>query len=109
MLILNGKKFAANVDEFTETLFQPDGTAVGFYKVRKRHIDLFNMQWAHVGTINRHGVLCAATPLPNGKTWYNFATIKEIGEYASYTQSVEEPRAALKEHCGISIPSGIAA
>lgn len=62
MLILNGKKFAANVDEFTETLFQPDGTAVGFYKARKRHIDLFNMQWVHIGTINCHGVLCAATP-----------------------------------------------
>lgn len=99
MLILNGKKFARNVDEFTATLFQNDGTAVGFYKPLKRKIELFDMQRNLIGVISEQGVLATATPLPTGKVWYSYGTPRLIGNYASYGQEREETRAALETHC----------
>lgn len=48
MLVINGHKFAKNAAEFNSTLFQKDGTAYGFYKIKRRGkatcIDLMNMQ-----------------------------------------------------------------
>lgn len=101
MIVLNGKKFAKGEKEFVESLFQANGTCVGFFKAHKSSITLFNAQKEKIGVINRHGCLCAATII-DGRYWYNFATIKEIGRYESYLQSVDEPRQALKEHCGIA-------
>lgn len=98
MLVLNGKKFARTDSEFTESLFQNDGTCVGYYKPNRKSITLLNMKKEKIGVINSHGCLCAATLL-NGRYWYSLATIKEIGRYESYIRGVEECRAALREHC----------
>lgn len=99
MLTLNGKKFARNDSEFTDSLFQSGGTCVGFYKPRRNSIVLMNMQRERIGVINCHGVLCCATRLDCGRYWYNFADIKEIGRYESFAQSCDEPKAALRAHC----------
>lgn len=92
MIILNGKKFGLNDNEMIDSLFKGKTTCVGFYKVNKKTITLQNLQKKKIGVINEHGLLCSARKL-NGKYWYSFATINEIGEYESYRQSVEEPKA----------------
>jgi hypothetical protein len=95
MITLNGKKFAANEAEFTSSLFDKNGTCVGYYKRMKNNVKLFDMQMNLIGVINKHGCLCCATLLETGKYWYSFATIKLIGEYESYRQSTEEPARIL--------------
>ena len=40
MITLNGKKFAANDEQFTESLFDQTGTCVGFYKKNKKLLNL---------------------------------------------------------------------
>jgi hypothetical protein len=96
MITLNGKKFAANDAEFTESLFDKTGTCVGYYKRMKNSVKLFDMQKNLIGVINKHGCLCCATMMECGRYWYSFATIKLIGEYESYRQSVEEPMNILR-------------
>ncbi len=44
MLTINGKQYAANDKEFTASLFNPNGTAYGFYKAKKNGILLMDMQ-----------------------------------------------------------------
>ena len=90
MIILNGKKFAETEEEMENSLFESGGTCVGYAKRLQRQVKLFNHQKALIGVINGHGVLCSASKI-DGKNWYSFCTIKEIGEYKSYMQSVEEP------------------
>ena len=95
MIVLNGKKFAKNDAEFTDSLFNRGGTCVGYYKRNKGSVTLMNMHKEKIGVINKHGVLCCATRQPNGAYWYSYADIKEIGHYSSYMQSVNEPKAIL--------------
>jgi hypothetical protein len=95
MITLNGKKFAKNDDEFTSSLFDKSGTCVGFYKRMRNSVKLFDMQKNLIGVINKHGCLCCATMMESGQYWYSFATIKLVGEYDSYSQSVAEPKNIL--------------
>ena len=95
MIKLNGKEFALNDREFTDSLFTSGGTCAGFYRVNKQSITIMDMQRNKIGVINRHGVLCCATKTDRGY-WYSFATIPQIGEYESYMQQVNEPTEALK-------------
>ena len=44
MLIINGKKFAKNDKEFVSTLFQADGTAIGYYKRTVKGLYLYDHQ-----------------------------------------------------------------
>ena len=97
MITLNGNKFAETDSEFVDSLFT-DKTCNGMAKRFKRKIDLFNPQGEKVGVINKHGALCCATQLDDGQYWYNFATIKEVGEYDSYMQSVEDIDALTIAH-----------
>jgi hypothetical protein len=96
MLILNGKKFAESESEFIESLFDSGGTCAGYAKRNKRSVTLKNMQGEKIGVINSHGVLCAARKLDNGRWWYSYADIPEIGRYDSYMQQVNECEKALK-------------
>jgi len=94
MIILNGKKFAQNDKEFSESLFDPTGTCVGFYRRYKCSVVLFNPQRQRIGAINRHRVLCKATPSDGGYR-YSYGTIPEIGEYESYAAEQEEMASVL--------------
>ena len=91
MLVINGKKFAVNDKEFTDSLFHRGGTCVGFYKVMKNEIKLYNLQNVQIGVITKkEKVLGKCTILENGKKWYSYGTIKEIGEHESYVKYREE-------------------
>ena len=91
MLVINGKKFAINDKEFTDSLFHRGGTCVGFYKVMKNEIKLYNLQNVQIGVITKkEKVLGKCTILENGKKWYSHGTIKEIGEHESYMKYKEE-------------------
>ena len=81
MIVLNGKKFAENETEFTDSLFEGGGTCVGYAKRLKRQIKITDHNKNIVGVINKHGVLCCATPLDNGKIWYSYADIDLIGKW----------------------------
>ena len=44
MITINGKKYAKNAKEFTNSLFNPSGTCSGYYKRRKDGLLLLDMQ-----------------------------------------------------------------
>lgn len=44
MIEINGRKFAKNDAEFTSTLFKQNGTATGFYKIKKNGILFLNLE-----------------------------------------------------------------
>ena len=81
MILLNDSKFAENEKEFRDSLFMTGGTCVGYAKRLKRSVKLFNAQNKLVGVINKNGVLCCATPVKDGKVWYSFADVADIGKY----------------------------
>lgn len=84
MITLNGKKFARNDAEFTDSLFHKDGTCVGFYRKHAKSIELMDQHKARVGVINKHKVLACATKRPDGRYWYNHADIDLIGRWPGY-------------------------
>lgn len=92
VITLNGNTFAANDKEFKKL-----GHCNGYYRVHRRSVSILDPQKKKVGVINCHGVLACATLLDDGSYWYNYDTIKVVGTYQSYTQSVEEPMAVLKQ------------
>lgn len=94
MLSFNGKKFARNNDEFTDSLFDCGSTCVGYYKRTKNGVVLYDMQRNKIGMVTKHKVLASASRLQNGKWWYSYATIPQIGEY-SYSQMMEDINNAL--------------
>ena len=83
MITLNGKKFAKNDKEFTASLFDSNGTCVGYYKRYARQIKLYNMQRVLIGVVNKYGVLCHAQVI-DGKAWYSHCSIKEIEANKEY-------------------------
>lgn len=44
MIIINGHKFAKNDKEFTESLFDKNGTCYGYYKKLKKRVHFMDMQ-----------------------------------------------------------------
>ncbi len=94
MIILNGKKFAENENEFTDSLFETDGTCVGYAKKNKVSVTLSDYNHKKVGIINNHSVLCNCL-MVNGKPWYTHADIDIIGRYESNRQEREELHAII--------------
>jgi len=92
MIMINGKKFAENDGDMTDSLFQHGGTCVGYAKRYKRQIVLSNIQKERIAVINKHGVLCCATKQPEGGYWYSFATVKEIGRFIKYSDEANVGR-----------------
>ena len=95
MIILNNKKFVKNDKELINTLFQNDGTGVGYYKVLKAKIKLYNIRRKLIGVITKNGVLAKADKI-NGKYWYSYGTIGEVGEYNQYRNMVTDINTALQ-------------
>tara|TARA_B100002049_G_scaffold216394_1_gene182291 strand:- start:427 stop:738 length:312 start_codon:yes stop_codon:yes gene_type:complete len=96
MIELNGKRFYNQVKPKDADVIDPK--VVGSYRAFKRSINLYNRVGVKIGVINQYGVLCHAQRRDDGRWWYSFATIDEIGEYDSYMQSVEEAQKALSDH-----------
>jgi len=98
MIILNGKKFALNNKEFTESVFTAGGTCTGYYKPLKKQIKLYDTTKKLIGVITNRGVLAKATIQENKKYWYSYGTIKEIGEFASYSIMTSDINNALEDN-----------
>lgn len=92
MIILYGKKYAKTEKEFTETLFQADGTANGFYKVLKAGIYLSDMQGNERAFVRHDGLGPVTVAKHDGKRRYMFSTStrdeKWLGVPDSYTATV---------------------
>ena len=99
MLVLNEKKFALNDSEFTNSLFKRGGTCVGYYKVTKKEIKLYNIQKVQIGVIvKKEKLLAKCTILDDGKKWYSYGDIFEIGEFKSYIKKHDEITKICNEH-----------
>ena len=95
MIILNGKKFAKNDKEFTNSLFETGGTCDGYYKVTKNKIFILDVNKKIVGVITKNKVMAKATKLENGKYWYSYGDISIIGEYENMAQQYEDIKNAF--------------
>ena len=87
---LNGKAFAP----FRSGVSKGQ---TGVYRRYAQSLVLFNQHAERIGVINKHGVLCKATKGEDGKYWYSYGDIPEIGEFPSYTAKVTEVATALRE------------
>ena len=78
MLVFNGLKYARNETEFTNSLFESNGTCNGFYKVVKNGIRLMDMQGELRAFIckNDGGFVVSAVRVPsmNNRIRYMFST-----------------------------------
>jgi len=79
MIILNGVKFAKDNKEFTNSLLKSGGTCSGYYKPLKNKVNILNTEKQLIAVVTCYGVLLKATKLKNGKYWYNFGNINELG------------------------------
>jgi len=95
MITLNGKMFAKNDKEFTDSLFQEKGTCVGKYKVLKNKVNLYDIQNNIIGVVTKTGVLAKATKATNKRYWYSYSAVDLIGEYASIGKQDEDIRQVL--------------
>lgn len=76
MITINGKKYAKNQAEFTESLFASDGTCVGFYALRKNGVLLSDMQNKPFAMAVERGYstwFVSASRREDGRMWYMFA------------------------------------
>ena len=102
MITINGKTFAANDREFTESLFTPGSTCVGYYK-RDGHGGLFLMdhQKNRIGRVRRDGFLHRSTKMQNGRYWHQPAAPELVGGIdAPYRQTNDDAAAALAKVYG---------
>lgn len=93
MITLYGKKYAKSGKEFTNTLFQSDGTANGFYSVLKAGIYLSDMQGNERAFIRHDGLGPVTVAMHDGKRRYMFSTTTRdeqwLGVPESYTATIE--------------------
>jgi hypothetical protein len=93
MIDLYGKKYAKNEKEFSETLFQADGTANGFYKVMKAGIYFSDMQGNERAFIRADGLGPVTTHKHEGKRRYMFSTSTRdeqwLGVPDSYSATID--------------------
>lgn len=74
MIELYGKRYARTAREFTDSLFNPAGTANGFYKVTRAGIYLSDMQGKERAFIRRDGLGPVTVARHDGKRRYMFST-----------------------------------
>ncbi|MCA3186962.1 MAG: hypothetical protein INH13_25755 [Cupriavidus sp.] len=93
-------KFAKNDREFTESLFNPSGTASGFYKVTRAGIVLMDQHREERAFIRRDGLGPVSLGKANGRRVYMLAlsTIegKWLGAPDSYSARKEEAQRIAK-------------
>lgn len=89
MIKLNGNNFAEN-EEDLQNAMKEGHPCKGLAKRFKRQIKIMNLKNEQIAVINKFGVLGAATKSDDGKMWYSYATVAEIGKYESRTQRIEE-------------------
>ena len=100
MLTINGRKFAKNDAEFTESLFVPGGTCAGFYKRTAKGVYLYTMQRELIGFMksdSRFTGLVTAFRTDNGRTRYMFAACSALEKLVGFdTLGYSEQSAAVQ-------------
>ena len=105
MFILNGKKFAKNDKEFTNSLFEAGGTCVGYYKKTSSGVVLMDMQKTVIGyckSDNRFtGLVSASKDQSTGRIRYMFAACSSLESLVcfdnlKYSEQNEAVRQAIK-------------
>lgn len=95
VITLNGKRFAHGSRGLVSSLFNPSGTADGYWRKSGRGVAFHAPDGRHIATINADGVMGRATKLEDGRTWYSYGDPDIIGRNPSYSAEREECRAAL--------------
>lgn len=90
MITLNGAIFGSGPKSLTNDM-------TGFYRRFPRSLVLFNREGLRIGVINRHGVLCRAKMMSDGKWWYSYGDVDGIGRWERYSEQVEQCLAALSD------------
>lgn len=81
MITINNIKFASSKDELINSLFSNDGTASGWYKVKKHSVDFFKANGEIIACLTKYGVFAKASKdEETGKTWYSYGNPELIGE-----------------------------
>lgn len=93
---LNGRLFVKGKAAVAETLFQPGGTACGYYETRGGVVRIFKPNGELDGVINRYGVLAKATRRDDGKTWYSYRDLETVGRWTSFMQRIDDVKAAYR-------------
>lgn len=100
MLTINGRKFAKNDAEFTESLFVPGGTCAGFYKRTAKGVYLYDMRRELIGFMrsdSRFTGLVTAYKAESGRTRYMFAACSTLEKLVGFdTLSYSEQSAAVQ-------------
>lgn len=110
MIELYGKKYAKNEREFTSTLFEPGGTANGFYRKARNGIFLSDMQGQERAFIRKDGLgPVSVTRNHNGRPVYMFCTSTTdkdwLGVPDSYTAQVDGAESLAGEMFGWMEPA----
>ena len=96
MLTLNGRKFARNDAEFTDSLFTPGGTCAGFYMRTPEGVYLYDMQRTLIGFMKadaRFTGLVTAHTDDTGRTHYMFgacSTLERLTGFDALTYSQQD-------------------
>ena len=98
MITLNGKKFARDEEEFTNSLFEKGGTCSGYYRVYKKSVALLDHNKNKIGVVTLSKVLALATRQDNGKYWYSYGDIDLIGKFPSYSEKCRQVENIVHEH-----------
>ena len=97
MITLNGKRFVRNQKEFLHTLFTAGGTAVGYYKVLKNRVNIYNLQKIKVGVVTKNKVLASCRKY-EGKWYYSYRHIDIVGEYQNYMDYANDVDAVYNDY-----------
>jgi hypothetical protein len=91
-----------NGHTFVESSAEAQEGATGFYKVRKRAIDIFDTEMQPMAVVNRELVLGSATRQKDGKVWYGYMPFNHILSNDSYMKQREELETFTKgrDHLG---------
>lgn len=89
-ITLNGRKFTRGKRAMVNTLFERDGTASGYYLVRRGVVYIHKPNGELDGVINRANVLGKASKLKSGQTFYSYADLDTVGRWSSYMKECEE-------------------
>lgn len=90
MITLNGATFSAGRRNLTPMM-------QGFYRRYTRSLVLFDRTGERIGVINRHGVLCRATRMGDGRYWYSYGDVDGVGRFAGHRCEVEQIRQAMAD------------
>jgi hypothetical protein len=108
MIKFNGKKYAKNEKEFTDSLFSGGSTCNGFYKKYKRKIMLYNIQNELIACIVNNGYserFIVSASVQNGKPWFMYALCDDTSKYLGlqdhgYREQHDEVNKTIKEVYG---------